>query len=98
MPQTAKVSYFGDSSKNVQYYHVLKTAMKERGNPMELVFADYNATIFAMSKITVYEENRSQKSEGLHNLALIERKAFLLKWHADIKGLLQVQIFSVRRG
>lgn len=46
---------------------------------MELVFADcYNATVFAMSKIIVYEENCSQKEWGLCNLALIERRAFLL--------------------
>ena len=66
-------------AKNVQYSRVSKTAMEERGHLVEHVFASYNATILALSKIIVEEENHQRKSEGLLHFTSIERKAFLLK-------------------
>ena len=87
-----KVAVFGNSKINVQYLHVLKTKMQERGHPVELIFASYNANILSLSKVVVNEENRCQKNDGLTLLNANTRKAFLSKWMTDNEGLVQLQM------
>ncbi len=66
---------------------------EEREHPTELVFACYNTTVLALSKIIIDDKNHHKKSEGLQNLTLIERNAFVLKWHLDNRGgYLQAQM------
>ena len=83
---------FGVPSRNVQYCRVLKSAMDERGHPVKLIFATYNATVLALSKIIVDEVNCRCKGEGLVYFTSIKRQSFFLKWHAKNEGYLQAQM------
>ena len=53
-----EISVFSVPSRNVQYCRVLKLAMDKQGHLVKLIFATYNATVLALSKILVDEENR----------------------------------------
>jgi hypothetical protein len=58
-----KAVIFGSPSLNVQHCHVLKQEMEERGNPVELLFANHTQITMAMSTIVTEDENRHLKKE-----------------------------------
>ncbi len=74
-----KTAIFGNPSLNMQYCHVLKREMEERGNPVELLFANRTQITMALSTIVAEDENRRLKKEKKNILKGQECAAFLGK-------------------
>jgi hypothetical protein len=72
-----KTAIFGNPSLNVQYCHVLKQEMEERGNPVELLFANRTKITMALSTTVAEDENCHLKKEKKNILKDQERAAFL---------------------
>ncbi len=86
-----KAVIFGTPSLNVQYCHVLKREMEERGNPVELLFANHSQITMAMSTIVTEDENCRLKKEKKNVLKGQERAAFLSKWFTENTDFLDLQ-------
>jgi hypothetical protein len=87
-----KIAIFGNPSLNVQYCHVLKQEMEERGNPVELLFANRTQITMALCMTVAEDENCRLKKEKKNILKGQEHAAFLGKWFTENKDFLDSQM------
>jgi hypothetical protein len=87
-----KTAIFGNPSLKVQYCHVLKQEMEERGNLVELLFANRTQITMALSTTVAEDENFRLKKEKKNILKGQELAAFLGKWFMENKDFLDLQM------
>ena len=76
----------------MQYAHVFKKEMEERGHPVKLLFASTKHAMMNVCKYVVEDTNRCLKSEKKTQLTGEARTGFLAQWLKENSSLVDVQL------